>query len=430
MTEITRLDLKLSTTPASYDPTDPHFLFSRVEDYYRERLDRAWGGVHPMKGRTPEPGSIQIRSNDYLRIAGDPRIIAAETTALRECGRGDSVSRVWLHHEHDRLRRFEERVARLMQAEAGVLCNSGYCANVGLIQAIAKPETPVYIDAKAHLSLWEGIKSAGAKAVTFRHNDAEHLARLAAREGPGLVVVDSVYSIDGDVCPLGDILDVGERFGCAFVVDETHSFGTHGEAGAGYVVTHGFSSRIHFRTIGLSKAVASRGGIVVASYRNAEFLRYESLPTIFSTTVFAHEVAGYDAAVDIFASDPWRRTRLHANHAFLRQSLDELGYNVTASRSQIIALEAGEIRDTIRLRDALESRGIFGAIFLAPATPEKRCLIRFTINCGLTEGELGRIADVCREIRDEVGLASWPSTRRKARRARRPAEEPRLDLAA
>jgi CAI-1 autoinducer synthase len=109
---------------------------------------------------------------------------------------------------------------------------------------------------------------------------------------------------------------------------------------------------------------------------------------------------------------------LHSNHHYLTQGLDDLGYNVELCKSQIIALEAGEILQTINLRDALESRDVFGAIFLPPATPTKRCIIRFTVNCGLTRDELDRVLAVCAEIRDEVDLASWPSTRRRGRQAR------------
>jgi CAI-1 autoinducer synthase len=397
-------------------PTDPAFLVDRVECYYRDRLEASWGGRHPMKGMTPGPDAIKLRSNDYLCLAGDPRVITAEMNALMAGGHGDSVSRSFLHHEADRLNAFECRVARTMGAEAAVLANSGYCANVGLIQAICRPETPVYLDMKAHLSLWEGVKSAGAKATPFRHNDPDHLERKIMDGGPGVVVVDAIYSIDGDIAPLADIVDVIERHGCVLIVDETHSFGTHGVGGAGLVSALGLEGRVHFRTVGLSKAVSSRGGIVACSSRNAEFLRYESLPVIFSTQVLPHEVAGYDAALDIFASDPWRQKALHANHAYLVEGLDALGYNVAASKSQIIAIEAGEIRPTIAVRDSLERRGVFGAVFLPPATPEKRCLIRFTVNCGLDRRQLDRVLSVCDEIRDEVGLDGWASTRRKGRR--------------
>ena len=394
---------------------DPAFLVDRVECYYRDRLEASWGGRHPMKGMTPGPDAIKLRSNDYLCLAGDPRVITAEMSALMAAGHGDSVSRSFLHHEQDALNAFECRIASLMGAEGAVLANSGYCANVGLIQAICRPETPVYLDMKAHLSLWEGVKSAGATPTPFRHNDPDHLERKILERGPGVVVVDAVYSIDGNMAPLADLVQVAERRGCVLVVDETHSFGTHGPDGAGLVAALGLAHRVHFRTVGLSKAVSSRGGIVACSARNAEFLRYESLPVIFSTQVLAHEIAGYSAALDIFASDPWRQRRLHDNHRYLVEGLDGLGYNVSASKSQIIALEAGEIRPTIAVRDALERRGVFGAVFLPPATPEKRCLIRFTVNCNLSRAQLDQVLAVCADIRNEVGVAGWASTRRKNR---------------
>jgi len=394
---------------------DPKFLFDRVQRYYSERLDQTWNFVHPMKGATPGPGSIKMRSNDYLCLARHPHVIQAKLAALADYGHGESVSRIWQHHESDLLQTFEERVARLLKAGGAVLCNSGYCANVGLIQAVATSETPVYIDMKAHASLWEGIKSAGAIAVPFRHNDPGHLERLVAKSGPGFVVVDAVYSIDGNVCDLHNIIAVAEQYGCATIVDETHSFGTHGPDGAGLVVAEGLAERVHFRTVGLSKAVSGRGGIVVCSARNAEFLRYESLPTIFSTSVLEYEAAGFHAVLDVFANEPWRQRKVHQNHERLRQALTDLGYNVELSRSQIIALEAGEILQTVKLRDALETRGVFGALFFPPATPEKRCLIRFTVNSGLTTSELDRVIAVCREIREEVDLAKWPSTRRLQR---------------
>jgi CAI-1 autoinducer synthase len=236
---------------------------------------------------------------------------------------------------------------------------------------------------------------------------------MLATHGPGLVAIDALYSTDGDLAPLHDFVEVCERYGAALIVDETHSFGAQGPDGAGLVVAAGLAERVHFRTVGLSKAAASRGGFIVCSRRNAEYFRYESLPAIFSTSVMQHEVAGFDAVLDIFKDEGWRRDAVHANHAYLRAGLDQLGYNVDASKTQIIALEAGDIRQTTQLRDSLESRGVFGAIFFPPATPEKRCLIRFTVNCGLSRRELDRIIAVCAEIRDEVGMAEWRSTRRK-----------------
>ncbi|MEI9901070.1 MAG: alpha-hydroxyketone-type quorum-sensing autoinducer synthase [Hyphomicrobium sp.] len=368
----------------------------------------------PCRAARRGPGDIKVRSNDYLCLAGHPHVIESEIAALRAGGHGDSVSRVWVHHEGDIIRRFEQRVASLMRAEDCVLCSSGYTANVGLIQSFAARGAPVYLDMKAHISLHEGIVSAGAQPVLFRHNDVQSLERALAQSGPGLVCVDALYSTDGNIAPLADLVEVCERHGAALVVDETHSFGAQGPDGAGLVVAAGLADRVHFRTVGLSKAVASRGGLVISSRRNIEYFRYEALPAIFSTSVMQHEVAGFDAVLDVLRNEDWRREKLHANHAYLKQGLDALGYNVSASKAQIIALEPGDIRQTTTLRDALEQRGIFGAIFFPPATPEKRCLIRFTVNCGLSRNELDRIIEVCAEIRDEVGMPEWRSTRRKS----------------
>jgi CAI-1 autoinducer synthase len=404
---------KVNTKPKVATPTEPAFLKPRVDDYHVRRKLDLWQGRHPLQGRSPRPGDIKVRSNDYLCLAGHPHIIEHEIAALRAGGHGDSVSRVWVHHEHDTVTAFEQRVAALMRAEDAVVCSSGYTANVGLIQSFAMPGAPVYLDMKAHISLHEGVVSAGAKPVLFRHNDPASLDKALAQSGPGLVCVDALYSTDGNIAPLAELVEVCERHGAAFVVDETHSFGAQGPDGAGLVVAAGLADRVHFRTVGLSKAAASRGGVVVASKRNIEYFRYESLPAIFSTAVMQHEIAGFSAVLDVFQGEAWRRDKLHANHAYLKQGLDALGYNVSASKTQIIALEAGDIRQTTQLRDALEKRGVFGAIFFPPATPDKRCLIRFTLNCGLSRQELDRIISVCDEIREEVGMAEWRSTKRK-----------------
>jgi len=395
-------------------PKDPSFIRERLSDYYVRRKIELWRGRHPLQGRTPRPGDIKVRSNDYLCLAGHPHVIESEIAALRAGGHGDAVSRVWIHHERDIIRQFEQRAAALMKAEDVVLCSSGYTANVGLIQSFASKDTVVYLDMKAHISLHEGVVSAGAKPVLFRHNDPSSLERMLQVHGPGLVAVDALYSTDGNLAPLKDFVEICERYGAALIVDETHSFGAQGPNGAGLVVAAGLAERVHFRTIGLSKAVASRGGIIACSRRNAEYFRYESLPAIFSTSVMQHEVAGYDAVLDIFETEDWRRKALHANHAYLKAGLDKLGYNVEASKTQIIALEAGDICQTTTLRDALESRGVFGAIFFPPATPEKRCLIRFTVNCGLSRRDLDHVIAACSDIREEVGMAEWRSTKRKA----------------
>jgi len=359
-----------------------------------------------------------MRSNDYLAIAAHPHLIAAEVGALCADGHGDMLSRVFVHSRDDVYRAFERRLAALMRAEDSVLCMSGYCANVGLLQAIGHPDTPIYIDIRAHASLWEGVKSAGATPRPFRHNDLEHLYRQIRQYGPGIITVDAIYSTSGSIAPLREITGIAEEQACVLVVDETHSFGAQGTEGAGLVAALGLAHRVHFRTIGLSKAAASRGGAVVCSSENADFIRYEAWPLIFSTNVLLHEVAGYNAVLDIFRDEPWRRERLRRLHMTLKTGLEDLGYDMSGSDAQIIAIEAGQEETLLELRDALEAYGVYGSVFCAPATPKNRSLLRLTVNCGLTEEDVARVLSAAAKVRERPGLADRVlSLRRRGRAA-------------
>jgi CAI-1 autoinducer synthase len=394
---------------------EPRFLTRRIDTYYRERVEQAWGGGHILRGRIPQPDSIRLISNDYLSLANHPEILQTQANVLLNEGNGMLMSGVFLLNGKSSTRDFELRLAHFMNADDGILCQSGFCANTGLLQSIADETTPVYIDMFAHMSLWEGIRSAGARAVSFHHNDAKHLERQILKYGPGIVIVDSVYSTSGSVCPLAEVVDVGNTYDCVIVVDESHSLGTHGERGEGLVASLGLADRVHFRTASLAKAFAGRGGFITCSKRFSEYFKCESRPAVFSSTLLPHEVAGFEATLRIIETEKWRRTKLHENSAYLRTHLTELGYNLQNSTSQIISLEAGADSQTIILRDQLEARGIFGAAFASPAAPKNRSLIRFSVNCDLTKVELDRIIQVCDEIRDAVQLKDWPSTRRMRR---------------
>ena len=411
----------LDQPPSTFHTLEPAFLTDRVSGYFQHRVEGDWRGGHIMKGRRPGPNDLILSTNDYLSLTDHPHIVEAQVRALRENGRGILRSDVFRQGD-DALRRFETELAALMGAEDVVTCQSGWNANVGLLQSIAGAETPVYIDMQAHTSLWEGILSAGATARPFRHNDPASLDRMAARHGPGVVAVDAVYSTSGETAPLEALADAAARHGCVMVVDESHSLGVFGARGEGLTAQLGVSGRVHFRTASLSKAFASRGGIVAGSARNMEYFRFESRPAIFSSGILPQEAAGFLATLRVIAEEGWRREALAENAEFLRARLAALDYNVEASQCQIVSLVAGAEANTMVLRDALERHGIFGSVFCAPATAKNRSLIRFSVNTSLTRGELERIAAVCGAIRHEVGLYGWPSTKKR----KSPAGEPAL----
>ncbi|MEL7487779.1 MAG: aminotransferase class I/II-fold pyridoxal phosphate-dependent enzyme, partial [Pseudomonadota bacterium] len=264
-------------------PANPDFLTAHILQNIEEASGRHCAKL-TLGDLRPAPGDVVMQSNDYLSLANDRRIAKAKADALLAEGHGDAISRVFAHHRDDAHRRFEKRIAKLTHADDAALVMSGYNANVGLVESFAAPGAPIYIDQRAHASLWSGVACGRARATPFRHNNVGDLEAKIAKFGPGLVIADSLYSTNGKIAPLHDIVSVAEAGGCVIVVDETHSFGTHGPDGAGIVVAEGLADRVHLRTAGLSKAMAARGGVVIGSARNIEYFRYEANAMIFSTS--------------------------------------------------------------------------------------------------------------------------------------------------
>jgi len=391
----------------------PVFVERRIDTWF-DRLENFWGGDHLLHGRAPDPNAIHLSSNDYLCLSGTPELVDMQAAQLK--GTKDLLMSATFLHGDSPYSRVERKLAEFLRAEDGIISQSGWAANVGLMQTLAAPGVPVYLDMMAHTSLWRGVNAANAMPIPFRHNDVEHLERQLDLHGPGIVAVDSVYSTNGSMCPLTDILDLTERKGSVIVVDESHSLGTHGPGGAGVVVALDLQDRVHFRTASLAKAFAGRAGFITCSSKYKSYFMLESLPAIFSSALLNHELAWFDAAVDFIAAADERRARLMAVSRTLRRGLSDLGYNVSDGSEQIIALEVGPEPQTRVLRDALQMHGIFGAAFCAPATPKNRSLMRLTLNSGLTDVELERILTVCETIREQVNLKDWSSTRRLKRR--------------
>ena len=392
----------------------PAFVTRRMDEHYVTRVQQLLGGEHLHVWKPAQTGAVMLAGNDYLCIANQPELLQAQARCLASKQGGMLMSSVFLQ-EGSTQHRLEAKLAAFMGAEDGVLAQSGWAANVGLLQTIAEPGVPVYLDMLAHASLWEGVQSAQAVGVPFLHNDAGHLARQVHKHGTGVIVVDALYSTNGSIAPLQAIIDIAERSGSILIVDESHSLGTHGPRGAGIVAGMGLEDRVHFRTASLAKAFAGRAGFLTCSSHFKGYFLSASRPAIFSSCLLEHELAWFDAALDFIAAADARRAALQHTARQVREGLRELGYNVDDGTEQIIALEAGPEPKTLALRKALEKRGIYGAVFCAPATAKNRSLVRLTLNASLSEGEVGRLLDACADMRKEVDLESWSSTRRQRR---------------
>lgn len=403
--------LELVRETTSKEPPLAKSLLQRIEKDFKPRWNGPWGGKFVLHGSQPGPNAVRLDGNDYLSVTGHPSIVAAQVEAITRSSEFVVQSGVFLLQQHP-TRALEMTLADWVGKEDAFVCQSGYSANVGLLQSIADANTPVYLDTQAHASLWEGAHAARAPAHAFRHNDPAHLDKMMTKNGPGVVVVDSVYSTTGSVCPLEDILEVVEKHGSMILVDESHSLGTHGPSGGGLCAELGLTDRVHFISASLAKSVAGRAGFFTAPASMRYFILSSSFPNIFSSCLLPHEIAGLKATIEVLQKADAERSRLKAITARVRHTLNGLGYPIHHGTEQIIALEAGTEPDTMRLRDELESRGVFGAIFCAPATSSKRALVRLTLNAALTEAELLHLEAVAREVAPIVKPWEWPCARR------------------
>jgi CAI-1 autoinducer synthase len=279
----------------------PDYVSCRMDAHYVTRIEQLLGGEHPHAWQPTPEGAIFLAGNDYLCLGGEPALVQAQLDRLAGSGGALLMSAVYLQQGSPQ-HRLERKFARLMGAEDGILTQSGWAANVGLVQCLASPGVPVYLDMQAHASLWEGVQSAGAEAVSFLHNELDHLRRQLARHGRGIIAVDALYSTNGSVAPLAALVELAERSGCLLVVDESHSLGTHGPRGAGLVAQLGLAERVHFRTASLAKAFAGRAGFITCSSKFKGYFLSESRPAIFSSCLLEHELAWFDAAIDFVAA--------------------------------------------------------------------------------------------------------------------------------
>lgn len=396
---------------AFHNPELGNKLAARIARDFTPRWDQQWGGKFMLHGVTPGSNAIRLDGNDYLGITGHPHIVQAQVDAMRKQQEFVVQSGVFHLNQHP-TRALETSLAAWVGKDDGFICQSGYAANMGLLQAIADASTPIYLDTLAHASLWEGAHAARAPSFAFRHNDPAHLARMIAKNGPGIVVVDSVYSTTGALCPLVEIVEIAEQGDCMILVDESHSLGTHGPGGAGLCAALGLTERVHFITASLAKAFAGRAGFFTAPAHMRYYILCSSFPNIFSSSLLPHEVAGLAATLTLIQGSDDARTRLHAHTQRLRASLTDLGYPIHQGSQQIIALEVGLESETMQLRDRLEERNVFSSMFCAPATSSKRAMMRMTLNAGLVDSELDHVEAAAREIAPIVRPWDWPIARR------------------
>lgn len=345
---------------------------------------------------------LMLSSYDYLGLVGDPRIDEAAIEAIHKYGTGTGGVRLLtgtidLHHQ------MERDVAEFKGVSDAITFSSGYLANLAVIATLLTPQDRVILDSLSHRSLVDACRLAGVPLQRFRHNDIDSLRHELAN-GPAanrtLIVSDGVFSMDGDICPLPDLIEVKREFGCFLMIDESHASGVLGTNGRGTDEHFGVSAdEVDIWSGSLAKAIPSNGGFVAVSQELAIFLQHSAAPFIFSAALAPPSVAAVSAALAILKREPERVARIRRNAEFLRAGLQDLGYDTGWSETAVIPVIMRDERSAALLAGGLRERGIAVTPILFPAVPLGSARLRLCVTAAHSIEDLEFALDGFRRMR-------------------------------
>jgi len=346
---------------------------------------------------------LLLCSNNYLGLADHPKVREAAAEAAMRWGAGAGASRL-ISGNMEPHRQLEARLAEFKGYESALLFGSGYLANTGTIAALADKGEVVFSDELNHASIVDGCRLSRAETFVYRHGDLEHLAwGLAEAGGRGsLIVTDGVFSMDGDIAPLPQLLELAHRHGCRLMVDEAHATGAIGPGGRGAVAAAGLSGEVDLVVGTLGKALGSYGAYACASAETIDFLVNTARPFVFSTAPPPPSVAAAAAALELVSPD--RVERLQANATAFRTALAAEALDAGRSRTQIVPIEVGDAGTTMELCERVLASGVFAQGIRPPTVPEGSSRLRFTVMASHEVDELERAAKLVGAAARELGL--------------------------
>jgi glycine C-acetyltransferase/8-amino-7-oxononanoate synthase len=337
---------------------------------------------------------LLLCSNNYLSLADHPRVREAAAEAAMRWGVGAGASRL-VSGSMTIHRRLEERLAAFKGTESCVLFGSGYLANLGVIGALAGPGDAVFSDELNHASIVDGCRCSRARVHVYRHLDTEHLdwsLRRHGGDGRRLIATDSVFSMDGDLAPLQEMVELARQHRARVLVDEAHATGALGRGGRGAVAEAGLEGEVDVVVGTLGKALGTYGAYVCAGEEMVRYLLNTARPLIFSTAPAPPAVAGALAALEEIERRPHRVQRLRSHARTLRRALAAEGFAVEENDMHIVPLFVGDARDAMALCQGALERGVFAQAIRPPSVPAGTARLRLTAMASHTPAELRRAA--------------------------------------
>jgi glycine C-acetyltransferase/8-amino-7-oxononanoate synthase len=353
---------------------------------------------------------LLLCSNNYLGLADHPQVREAAADAAMRWGVGAGASRL-ISGTMTIHRRLEERLAEFAGRQSSLLFGSGYLANLGVIGALAGPGDTVFSDELNHASIIDGCRLSRAEVVVYRHCDPEHLLwsmrrHSGRREGHGrrLIVTDSIFSMDGDVAPLAELVELAQAAGARIAVDEAHALGTYGQGGRGALADAGLEGDVDAIVGTLGKSLGSYGAYVCGDEEMIRYMLNTARSFIFSTAPPPPAVAGALAALELIEQKPHRVERLAANARALRRSLATEGFQVSESDMHIVPLVVGGERDAMRLCQAAIEQGVFAQAIRPPTVAPGSSRLRLAAMASHTASDMRMAAGVLAKAARKLGL--------------------------
>ncbi len=384
-----------------------------VEDELRElRARGAWRWPRLLEG-AQEPVTrydgrevINLCSNNYLGLATHPALKAAALEAVATYGVGSGAVRTIAGNMaiHQQL---EAELAVFKHTEAVLLYQSGFTANAGTVAALLGKEDVVVSDELNHASIIDGCRLSGADKKIFPHKDVAAARRMLAESRGArrlLLITDGVFSMDGDIAPLPDLVQAAEEAGAIMMVDDAHASGVLGRDGRGTVDHFGLHGRVQIQVGTLSKAFAGLGGYVAGSRALIDYLMHRARPLLFSTSHPPSVAASSLAAVRLVQQEPGLITRLWDNTKLFKDGLRRLGFDTGVSETPITPVMVGDERRALALSDRLFEEGVFALAIAFPTVPRGRARVRTIVTAGHTHEHLQRALDAFARAGQAVGV--------------------------
>ena len=349
---------------------------------------------------------IMMGSNNYLGLTHHPQVLAAAKVALERYGSGCTGSR-FLNGTLDLHEQLETELAEFFQKEAALVFSTGYQANLGVISGLVGRGDLVFLDKLDHASIVDGAKMSHGETVRFNHGDLAALERKLQRVPPNtgtMIIVDGVYSMEGDIADVPNLLKVAQRYGAALAVDDAHAVGVLGPRGDGTAAHFDLIDEVDLIVGTFSKSLASIGGFVAGSENVVHFLKHHSRPLIFTAALPPSNTAGVLEALHIMQAEPWRRDQLWTNTRLLQDGLRARGFDIGPTQTPIVPVLIGPLEKTFLFWRKLFDAGVFTNPVVPPAVPPSQCRLRTSLMATHSAEQINQALETFARLGKELGV--------------------------